>query len=307
MAHRGDEILKNLLKHCPDKTPLSHTLYAGLRLKDQLESVRNNWFPKAKKAAVHLTPAQKKAFKTSLPWISSYLEGIRALRKKRSLVAHKAWNSRRLIAATAALSTAPRKGYTSAGFSDDHENFKNVTSKVFAGHLKKRRSLQKTNWIVLDDFSRDNRQELRTLAVMKRAGLQVQDHAFFCNPGLQQIRSAQQLGVRSAAQMLCNDALRTVWKKETFGAAYLDLCAGSVEVIMSVLTAVMERSSRAFVVGVTITGRDQRGRKMSRRLKSIRETVRRRFGLRPLPVAKTTKSNMMKYRGNSVVTLYFNR
>lgn len=306
---RGNRILKNLVTYTPNRVPRSHTPYGihRLCLKDQLESVRDNWFT-GRTARVKLSIAQKRAFMQKLPWLHSYIRELREYRKKRTnndaiRQGCRAWCTKYLRKAAKDATTT----YSSISFTQDHETFKDDTSQAFAKQVK--RKVSDANWIVLDDFPKKSRRDLRTLTAMKKAGLAVRKYAYMCNPGRKQIEAAERMDIKGIAQMTCEDAMQSVWKKIKFGAAYLDLCAGTVDYVMKVVDAVMMNTKRQCVLGVTITSRDKTGHTMSERIKIIRERMWRRHGFRPLVVSDTKqkKESLIRYKRNFVVTMYFSR
>lgn len=326
-ANAAGLLLKKLLRWSPKNVPLSHVKYGPDHedLKSQLERIRNNWCPAdgvtvaAAAPALRLTPAQKKEFTTALPWITPYVQALREKRSKRrgcnassaaasSAASCRAWRKRKLVAAAVSSATkSALSSYSTVNFTEDHEEFKELTSAAFARAVKAK--VSKSRWVVLDDFSKKSKQRLRTLSVMKSAGLDVNRRAFLCNPGERQVMVALKSGMQGVARMKCEDAMQTVCKRMKFGAAYLDLCAGSAQYVSAVLSAVMEKSTKQFVVGVTITGRDRTGECMSTRLKRLTAMLEQQHGMKPLAVSEQGEErHVLRYRGgSSVVTMYFSR
>lgn len=317
MSTRARTVIDNLVLYSANKVPRSHALYGparNLRLKDQLEEIKDNWFThEGHEPRVRLTYAEKQECQKKLPWIKSYIAGLRSLRQKRkaasmalgrTAAACSAWRKRNLQAAAAAASS--NSSYSSANFTTEHEEFKDRTSEFFAEQVKRR--VPSAKWIVLDDFPRRSKKTLRTLSAMKKAGLNIQDQAFLCNPGARQVQVATQHGIKGVAQMTCEDAMRTVWRHMSFGAAYLDLCGGTVKYVTSVLETVMPNCTDKCVVGVTITGRDAAGQTMSTRLGLLTKFMRTRYNMTPLAVSSQGKrKHLVRYKRASVVTLYFSR
>lgn len=327
-------LLKKLLRWSPKNVPLSHVKYGPDKedLKSQLERIRNNWCPAdgvtvaTAPPALRLTPVQKKEFTTALPWITPYVQALREKRSKRrsgntsaaaasSAASCRAWRKRKLVAAAVSSARSGSKSstkstlssYSTANFTEDHEEFKELTSAAFARAVKAK--VSKSRWVVLDDFSKKSKQRLRTLSVMKSVGLDVNRRAFLCNPGERQVMVALRSGMQGVARMKCEDAMQTVCRRMKFGAAYLDLCAGSARYVSAVLSAVMEKSTKQFVVGVTITGRDRTGECMSARLKRLTTMLEKQHGMKPLAVSEQGEErHVLRYRGgSSVVTMYFCR
>lgn len=302
-------VINNLVQYSPNKMPKSHTRYGEKRipLKDQLETIRENWFV-GKTAKVMLTSAEKKECMERLPWMKSYIAGLRDLRKKklkanRTRIACKAWRKRKLVTTSAAGSS--NSSYSSVNFTDEHEHFKDLTSNVFAKNVRK--MVKSTRWIVLDDFPRNSKQELRTLTAMKKAGLKVNQQAYLCNPALPPIQVATRTGIAGVAQMTCEDAMRSVWKHMTFGAAYLDLCAGSTKYIRTVLGFVMPNLQQKCVVALTITSRDRTGQKMHHRLSQLTTRMKKTYKMSPLAVSEQGNKHHLRFKKAAVVTMYFAR
>lgn len=135
---KASVILKHLHKLSPGQVPLSHVLYQGIRLKDKLEKIRNNWFH-GEKAEVKLSRKQKQWCFRNLRWMKSYISSLRIKRQ-----------NKRAAKELEKRGTKRKSQYSASLFTSSHEKFKNDTSLLFANEVKRR--ARKDNWLVLDDF-----------------------------------------------------------------------------------------------------------------------------------------------------------
>jgi hypothetical protein len=111
--------------------------------------------------------------------------------------------------------------YSAKAHSQNHERFKDYTSKLFVNRAKHVSS----GIVVLVDFGAERKCGLRTLTHLKGEPIDPR-RIYIPNPGSWQCGTAR--GARTLpAQKTLEDAFGSGWKNVGTGAAYLDTCSGS--------------------------------------------------------------------------------
>ena len=201
-----DDLLSQLVQHCPDRPPQSRQLYGRQKrnLKAALDSRKWVWIPGRRKGVRVKSPG---SFIKKLPWFRRWIS-----------------------AANGGVKTQ----YSAQMHSLHHTRFKEKTSLLFA-RLAKRVRARSSSMFVLDDFAPSSSSVLRTQQHLLRAGVKG-SRICIANPGSLQCAASHKSGAVTICGKL-EDALQGELKDKRSCAAYLDTCSGSAEYIADLIRA----------------------------------------------------------------------
>lgn len=156
---------------------------------------------------------------------------------------------------------SPSQGYDAAVFTQEHQAFKDECTAIFVQGILDLCS-PRCNVAYLDDYDgksiEEQEKHLRTSKALLEGGVSPQ-RLYLANPDEEICGRLHKYSSEAHAfRGFFVDAMDQ-WGRVSFEALYLDLCAGSSEVVLENLSAALPRLDRTCFLGFTFTRRDANG------------------------------------------------